>query len=36
MNIFKFSEQIDYLGNIYLLTNYRAIVNDVENKLLNE
>ena len=35
-NILKYSEVITHKGTDYLLTNYRAIVYDVENKLLSE
>lgn len=35
-NVIKYSEVITHKGRDYLLTNYRAIVYDVENKLLNE
>ena len=35
-NIMKYSEVITHNGMDYLLTNYRAIVYDVENKLLTE
>ena len=35
-NIIKYSEVITHNGMDYLLTNYRAIVYDVENKLLTE
>ena len=35
-NVIKYSEVITHKGIDYLLTNYRAIVYDVENKLLEE
>ena len=35
-SIMKFSEVITHKGTDYLLTNYRALVYDVENKLLTE
>ena len=35
-SVIKYSEVITHRGMDYLLTNYRAIVYDVENKLLNE
>ena len=35
-NIMKYSEVITHNDKVYLLTNYRAIVYDVENKLLTE
>ena len=35
-NILKYSEVITHKGTDYLLTNYRALVYDVENKLLEE
>ena len=35
-NIMKFSEVIAHKDTEYLLTNYRAIVYDVENKLIDE
>ena len=35
-NIMKYAEVIIHKGMYYLLTNYRAIVYDVENKLLTE
>src|SRR5574344_3116670 len=34
--IFKYSDVITHKGVDYLLTNYRAIVYDVENKLLDK
>ena len=35
-NIMKFGETIHHNGTPYILTNYRAIIFDVENKLISE
>ena len=35
-NVVKYSETITHKGTDYLLTNYRALIYDVENKLLDE
>ena len=36
MNIFKYGEIIDYKNNTYLLTNYRAIIYDIEKGNLED